>query len=704
MGMSRPGSRHESAALSRRKFLAGAAGGAAALSLASVARSERRAADDATTSPNGPLAMWALTGTLKSADVQRQLDAFEGAGWGVVLYPRWGLELEYLGGAWFERIRFIVEQAATREMEVWLYDEFCWPSGHAKGLVTEGREDLAARLLEVEPDGKSRVVTVPESANLLMPEATRRFLEVTHQRYAESIGEYFGRCVRAIFTDEPSLARQHRGRAPGANSWQLPWSKAMEGALGGDFRERLGGAGDVSGWSGWRDYWAAYSRVFHESWVAPIAGWCQSHGIAMTGHLLGEGSFGTQVAYNGSLRRQLGAFGIPGIDEIRTRTKPHQSEALTLAAIAEYPGRERMVEAYALGPPSMKMETMRQMVDLCSACGVDRYVMAICPHDLRGGVYKREYLGIHGPQQPWFRDYARVFADYVAEAVERARKAQPLGLAWPSDEELWSAAGPDPKRSKPLQKMTQTMVSAAREAIGARLVKSGAAGPPIVKGKPADLAWSFEPEGLNCLRLDGPTLKVAKLPQRAELSVQPQLVDAVSVNGTAVDFSAAGPDEEFDLSYRRVSIGRLLRLGENRFTVDTAEPKLLKFLPGLILWGDFDVDTQGRLVEHAKTIELGDWRQQGYPAFCGTGRYRTSADFAETPKYLTVETGGYPVRVTVNGKDLGRLAWPPFRFDLQQTMQSDRNEIVIEVTSTIGHLFVPSDSPPIGLLAARFEL
>jgi len=703
MGNSGPSARHEPTALTRREFLARTGSGAASLAVTSAAGKVCRAQGDATARPSSPLAMWALTGTLESADVQRQLDAFGEAGWGVVLYPRWGLELEYLGGAWFERIRFIVQEAASREMEVWLYDEFCWPSGHAKGLVTKGREDLAARLLEVEADGQSSIVPVPESANLLMSEATHRFIEVTHQRYAEAIGEYFGRCVRAIFTDEPSLAAQHRPRAPGARAWQLPWSKAMERALGGGFRARLAEAQDVARWSGWRDYWAAYSRVFHESWVAPIAAWCRSHGLAMTGHLLGEGGFGTQVAYNGSLRRQLDAFGIPGIDEIRTRTKPFECEALTLAAIAEYPGRERMVEAYALGPPSMSLETMRKMVDLCAACGVDRYVMAICPHDLRGGLFKREYLGIHGPQQPWFRDYARVYADYVAEAAERARQAQPLGVSWPADEELWSLAGPDPKRSKPLQTMTHAMVAAAREAIRGRLDMPAAATLPSVKGEAADLAWSFEPEGLNCLRLDRPALNAVDLPSRAELSIQPQLVRALSVNETAVDLSAAEADGQFDLSYRRVSIAPLLRIGENRFVVDATEPKPLKFLPALVLWGDFAVDAQGRMVERPKSIQLGDWRRQGYPDFCGTGRYRGTATFAAPPRCLTVDTGGYPVRVTVNGKDLGRRAWAPFRFDLHQAARPGRNEIVIEVTSTIGHLFVSSKSPPVGLLAARFE-
>jgi len=698
------GPTHKATGLDRRDFLACAAAALAAGHDVSRASANTEQTARQRTKHNSPLAMWALTGTLKSADVSRQLDAFSDVGWGVMLYPRWGLELEYLGEAWFDRIRFIVEQADARGMEVWLYDEFCWPSGHAKGLVTKDREDLCAQMLEVAPDGKSSVVRFPRSANLLLPQATQRFIDVTHQRYADTIGEYFGHCVRAIFTDEPSLAAQHRGVPMRLTTrWRLPWSNALDTALGGDFRKRLGDVDDVSRWPGWRDYWAAYSQVFHDAWVSPIARWCRPHGIALTGHLLGEGSFGTQVAYNGSLHRQLGAFGIPGIDEIHTRTDPAKSEALTLAAIAEFEGRERMVEAYALGPPYMKLDTMRRMVDLCAACGVDRYILAICPHDLRGGVFKREYLGIHGPQQPWFRDFARAYAEYVAEAAQRARQAKPLGVPWPSDEELWAAAGPDPKRSKPLQTMTQKFVTAAREAIRERLdISSTVASVPVTRER-HDLEWSFEVVGLNSLRLDDPVLTITDRPPRAELSVQCQLVRHLSLNGTELDWKSAPVDQQFDLSYRRLSVVDLLRSGENRSIVETAEPKPLKFLPALILWGDFAVDSQGRLITPPKTIPLGDWRQHGYPTLCGTGRYRAVAGFEKPPTRLTVDTGGFPTRVTMNGKKVGLRAWPPFRFDLRNAAERGRNEIVIEITSTVGHLFTPAESSPIGLLAAEFE-
>jgi len=111
--------------ISRRSFLQTSAAAAAAVTLAPGAGAAPALPLDTTPGPTAPLAMWALTGTLESANVEQQLDAYHDAGWGVVLYPRWGLELEYLSDAWFDRIRFIVEQAAARKMEVWLYDEFC---------------------------------------------------------------------------------------------------------------------------------------------------------------------------------------------------------------------------------------------------------------------------------------------------------------------------------------------------------------------------------------------------------------------------------------------------------------------------------------------------------------------------------------------------------------------------------------------------
>lgn len=684
--------------LGRRAFLETCAAGMAATVL-SPSLGQAVQLPPPSPAPTAPLAFWALTGMLKSDDVCRQLDAFASAGWGVVLYPRWGLEIEYLSDAWFERIRFIVEQAAERNIEVWLYDEFCWPSGHAKGLVTQGHADLAAQLLYVGRDGRSRIERVPGAANLLNRKATDRFLAITHDRYAAAVGEFFGTTIRAIFTDEPSLAIQHHGSKPADNSWRLTWSDMLNERLGGDFRERLAKAGgDLEKSSLWRDYWAAYTQVYQDAWTAPIARWCQSHKIALSGHLLGEHNFGEHVCHYGSLRRQLALFQFPGIDEISTRTDVDKCEALTLATIAELEGRERMVEVFALGPSNMRMETMRKMVDLCASCGVDRYVMAICPHDFSGNLKNRGWFACYGVQQPWFRDYAKVFAEYLAEAAGRARQAKPLGIPWPSEEELWAAAGPTPKQSEPLKQITQAFVAEAREAIRARQIAPPVVAPTVQKK--LDTLWSFDLDGPNSLRIDKPSLTIVDVPSVAELSIQRPMVQSLRINGTAVDLAKAAADRKFDLSYVRLPVAKLLKAGANTIEVVSSEAKPLRFLPALILWGDFAVDAKGQLIARPKTISLGDWRPQGYPMLCGTGQYRATVEFSSVPARLSVDSGGYPVQVTVNGRKCGLRPWAPFEFDLGNAARPGSNEIVIAITSTIGHLFVSSDSPPVGLLDA----
>lgn len=679
--------------MTRRDFLTGAVG------LAAGAVVCRGGQSGPLSPPTAPLAMWALTGMLPSDEIRRQLDLFRGAGWGVVLYPRWGLEVEYLSDAWFERVRYIVSEAAAREIEVWLYDEFTWPSGQAKGRVAEAGGRREARVLRVGADGRCEVAALPGTAGLLDIAATREFLRVTHEGYAKAIGDFFGHTVRAVFTDEPSLPQQHHGglRGPG-DRWAVPWSEPLGAALGGDFPARIAAAKDPGDPRLWAPYWAAFADVFESQWVKPIADWCAANRLLFTGHLLGEGGLGSQVASNGSLARQLAHFGIPGIDEIRTRVGVDDCEALTLASISRFPGRERMAEVYALGPPSLSMDTMRRMVDLLATCGVDRYVMAICPFDFRGSLLKREYFGVAGIQQPWFREAAKIFAEHVAEAAVLARGAEPLPIDWPSDEALWAVAGPDPAKSVPLREWTDRLVRDARKVLRDRLECGGPAGGPLPSRLALAADWKFRVAGPNSLRLDSPELTLDFVPGDAEISVQRQLVSALRVNGTAVDLNLAQPDTGYDTSYGRVSAAAMLRAGTNRIEWDSAEKSPLKFLPHAILWGDFSVDGAGHVVPPRAEVSIGDWRGQGYPELCGTGCYSAEVEMAESPERLEIDSGGYPVRVIWNGKDLGARCWAPFAFDLAGAARAGRNSIEIRITGTLGHLIAAKDAPPIGLL------
>src|SRR5699024_9391684 len=61
-----------------------------------------------------------------------------------------------------------------------------------------------------EDDGEE---DAPRSADLLNPDAVRKFITITHDTYYNTLKQYFGNTVMAMFTDEPDILG--RGSKPG---------------------------------------------------------------------------------------------------------------------------------------------------------------------------------------------------------------------------------------------------------------------------------------------------------------------------------------------------------------------------------------------------------------------------------------------------------------------------------------------------------
>ncbi len=94
--------------------------------------------------------------------------------------------------------------------------------------------------------------------------------------------------------------------------------------------------------------------------------------------------------------------------------------------------------------------------------------------------------------------------------------------------------------------------------------------------------------------------------------------------------------------------------------------------------------------ERLAAVTLGDWSQQGLPHFSGTLSYE--ADFIlperRVPQSVLVLDLGevrHAVHLWLNGRDLGRRAWPPYRFDVSGIMRLGRNRLRVEVTNTLAN-------------------
>ena len=93
---------------------------------------------------------WFWNGEMTDAEILRQIREMHDKGVdGFFIHPRQGLTVPYLSHEWFEKVKVAVETAKELNMEVWLYDEYTYPSGAAGGRVMIERPELMARYLDI---------------------------------------------------------------------------------------------------------------------------------------------------------------------------------------------------------------------------------------------------------------------------------------------------------------------------------------------------------------------------------------------------------------------------------------------------------------------------------------------------------------------------------------------------------------------------
>lgn len=154
-------------------------------------------------------------------------------------------------------------------------------------------------------------------------DAIKRFIEVTHEAYKKAVGREFDKSIPAIFTDEPAFRVKKRLEfAADRKEVALPFTDDLEmtyeAKYGASLVEHLpellwdleGGAPSVTRYR----YHAHVAERFAEAFADQIGAWCDRNGLALTGHLRGEGRLGMQISHVGEAMLSYRGFQIPGID------------------------------------------------------------------------------------------------------------------------------------------------------------------------------------------------------------------------------------------------------------------------------------------------------------------------------------------------------------------------------------------------------
>ncbi len=265
------------------------------------------------------------------------------------------LEPDYLTDEFMEYIKFTADYANSKGMYMWLYDEGGWPSGGASGKVSlkepktvikniERREsilkqgnkyllsnDVKAAFFEdkrlyggevFDSDIEITEYYIKKAAidpirgsltDLTEKLTTETFINITHEKYKEYIGEHFGKTVPFMFTDEPKASMP---------SFCEDFQQCFQEKYGYDITDKFPVLFKPQGESQEEnkiriDYYTLCGEIFNENFLKAQGDWCKKNNLLITGHLDNDHQcdFSVNHGYT-SYPDSLSKLHMPGIDVI----------------------------------------------------------------------------------------------------------------------------------------------------------------------------------------------------------------------------------------------------------------------------------------------------------------------------------------------------------------------------------------------------
>lgn len=457
---------------------------------------------------------WAWNCDLNKDLLLREIDQMKRMGMGGFhMHVRTGMSTTYLSDGFMQLIRDCVDKAKEERMRAYLYDEDRWASGAAGGYVTreeryraryllfttvsyeQAEENPASVPVDSPRTGKGRLLAryavrlndegelaeyrllkdgqqadAAETAwyayleiekespwfnnqtyvNTLDKKAIERFVEITHERYKEVVGNEFGGAVQSIFSDEPQFSRKTTlGFAGEKKDVVLPWTDDLPDTFRAAYGEELlaglpelywelpGGAVSLIRYH----YHDHIAERFAEGFADTVGAWCARNGLLLTGHMMEEPTLKSQTAALGEAMRSYRSFQLPGIDMLcdwheYTTAKQAQSAAHQFGC----PGV--MSELYGVTNWDFDFRGHKLAGDWQAALGVTLRVPHLTWVSMEGEA-KRDYPASIGYQSPWYTEYPMV-EDHFARlntVLTRGKAQVRLGVIHPV-ESYWLHWGP----------------------------------------------------------------------------------------------------------------------------------------------------------------------------------------------------------------------------------------------------------------------
>lgn len=443
---------------------------------------------------------WAWNCDLKLDELKKEIDFMKEMGMGGFhMHTRVGQSTPYLSDDYMANIKGCTEKAKKENMLAWLYDEDKWPSGFAGGLVTKKHENrqkfllgtfdpsnvegvfLAKYDIKLDDEGylasykklsenekaadKEWYVSLETSksdpwynletyVDTLSKSAIDDFINTTHERYKEVVGDDFGTTVPAIFTDEPQVFRKSCiDHSLDAEDVKFPFTtdfpETYKAAYGVDFFDTLPELvwekKEGCSLSRYRYHDHATER-FAEAFCDNVGSWCSNNNLLLTGHMMEEPTLESQTCAIGEAMRAYRSFGLPGIDMLCDRREfTTAKQAASATHQFGYPGV--MSELYGVTNWDFDFRGHKLQGDWQAALGVTVRVPHLYWVSMKGEA-KRDYPASIGHQSAWYKEYSYI-EDHFARVntmLTRGTADIKIGVIHPI-ESYWLHYGPTDKTS-----------------------------------------------------------------------------------------------------------------------------------------------------------------------------------------------------------------------------------------------------------------
>ncbi len=134
---------------------------------------------------------WFWNGEMAEKEIERQIEEMaDKRVTGFFLCARQGMSVPYLSDQWFQKVEYAVDIAAKHHMDVWLYDEYPYPSGMAGGEVTLEHPDAKQSILHhtvKKVDGSKKAEVELPWGKVLFAKAVPLDAESGERKWAHAI-------------------------------------------------------------------------------------------------------------------------------------------------------------------------------------------------------------------------------------------------------------------------------------------------------------------------------------------------------------------------------------------------------------------------------------------------------------------------------------------------------------------------------------